>query len=89
VILVIPGSLPLAFTIGQELSDFFSTAQPMGFYERTLILTTGKAWISTHAIRPPRAILLATFPNLLSAVAGAPEAQGPDSFNGGENRIFL
>jgi hypothetical protein len=55
----------------------------MGFYERTPILTTSKEGISTHPERPPRAILLETFPDPLSAATGAPEAQGPDGFDGG------
>jgi hypothetical protein len=61
----------------------------MVFCERTPILTTGKAGISTHPVRPTWAILLKTFPNPFSAASGAPEAQGPDGFDGGEHIKIL
>ena len=61
----------------------------MGFYERTPILTTGKEGIFPHAVKPTWAILLATFPYPLSAVAGASEAEGPDGFDGAKHSLFL
>lgn len=58
----------------------FSTAQPMGFYERTPILTTGKEWMSTQAVIETWAILLATFPDPFRAASGASEAHEPNGF---------